>query len=957
MSDPIDAIADRADQKDDGPVTNRLHALENAGQAVWLDFVDRKFMAGGGLKRLVEEDGLTGVTSNPSIFEKAIGHSDAYDEQLEKDIDEADATVETSYEMLAIKDIRDACDTLAPVYDKLDAKDGYVSIEVSPYLAMATDDTIAAARRLWKTVDRKNLMVKIPGTKPGVPAIQMAIEDGTNINVTLLFAVDAYKAVLDAYIAGLEARVAKGEAVDKIASVASFFVSRIDGMIDKAIDDKIKAGGPDTDALKAVRGKVAISNAKMAYQHYLEVVASPRWQALAAKGAMPQRLLWASTGTKDPSYSDVLYVETLIGRDTVNTMPPKTMDAFRDHGDTSNSLTADLDAAKTVMSEADRLGLDLPGVTAQLVEDGVKSFADAADSLYGAVAEKRAQFLGKKLDTMTADLPDDLAAAVKDSIEHARKEGWSRKLWAHDASMWTGKDEGKWLGWLAAAKGEQVDEAALTKLRQEAKQYRDVVLLGMGGSSLGPEVIGRILGSASGSPKLHALDSTDPGQVATVADSIDPANTLFIVSSKSGSTMEPELLRAYFFARVEQALGEGKAGGRFVAVTDPGSKLEATAKQDGFAHIFYGDPAIGGRYSVLSAFGMVPAAAIGIDTGAWFERIKTMVNSVGPDAPPASNPGFTFGAIIGTAATKGRDKLTLVPSPTLKPFGSWLEQLLAESTGKQGKGIVPVDLEPLGDPSVYGNDRLFVHLHLEGDEMDADHAKLDALKAAGQPVVTIVLQTKEDIGQEFVRWEVATAVAGAVIGIDPFDQPDVEDAKIQTRELIGEYEKSGHLAPEKAFFEDGDFAFFAPSPIAGGDATAILKTHFGTAKAGDYAGFLVYCERNDAHETAIEAMRVKVRDTHKIATVAGYGPRFLHSTGQAYKGGPKEGLFLEITREPAQDIAIPGNRASFGTVQLAQARGDLDVLASRGQRVLRVHLKSERDGLDALGRALDAANS
>ena len=556
---------------------------------------------------------------------------------------------------------------------------------------------------------------------------------------------------------------------------------------------------------------------------------------------------------------------------------------------------------------------------------------------------------------MSTDLPEDLANAVKDGIEQARKNAWSRKLWAHDASMWTDGDEAKWLGWLAAAKGEQVDFDALAVLQQEAKTYRDVVLLGMGGSSLGPEVIGLILGAKAGGPKLHALDSTDPGQVATVADSIDPANTLFIVSSKSGSTMEPELLRAYFFARVQQAIGEDKAGSRFVAVTDPGSKLEATAKQDGFAHIFPGDPTIGGRYSVLSVFGIVPAAAIGVDVLALFETIKTMINSVGPDAPPASNPGVELGVIIGTAAVRGRDKLTLVPSPSLRPFVAWLEQLLAESTGKHGKGIVPVDLEPLGDPSVYGQDRLFVHLHLDGDQMDEDHAKLDALQASGQPIVTIRLSKPEDIGQEFVRWEVATAVAGAVIGIDPFDQPDVEDAKIQTRDLIGEYEKSGQLAPEEAFFEDGDFAFFAPEPVAGDDAAAILKAHFASAKSGDYAGFLVYCERNAEHEAVVEAMRVVVRDTHKIATVAGFGPRFLHSTGQAYKGGPKTGLFLEITREPAQDIAIPGNRASFGTVQLAQARGDLDVLASREQRVLRVHLKQEQDGLQALSHALKAA--
>ena len=929
--------------------TNPLRTLGEAGQAVWLDFVDRKFLNEGGLKKLVEEDGLTGVTSNPSIFEKAIGQSNTYDDQLKADLAKADAPVETAYEALAIQDIETACDTLRPVYDRTGGHDGYVSIEVSPYLAMETEATVTAAKRLWATIDKPNLMVKIPGTVPGTPAIQESLTAGININVTLLFAVDAYKAVLEAYIAALEARVAKGLPIDRIASVASFFVSRIDAVIDGKIE---KLG---TDEAKALAGKVAIANAKIAYQHNLEVLASPRWQALAAKGAMPQRLLWASTGTKNPAYSDVLYVETLIGRDTVNTMPPKTMDAFRDHGHVAETLTADVDEAKHVLAEAERLGLDLGGVTAKLVEDGVRLFADAADTLYGAVADKRIAFLGDKLDGMKADLPADLEAAVKEDLEKARAGGWSRKLWAKDASLWTGGEEAKWLGWLAAAKGEQVDFGALAALGKEAKGYRDVVLLGMGGSSLGPEVIGDILGSASGSPKLHALDSTDPGQVATVANAIDFASTLFIVASKSGSTMEPELLRAYFFDRTEQAVGKGEAGKRFVAVTDPGSKLEALAKKDGYAHIFLGDKTIGGRYSVLSVFGMVPAAAIGIDVAGFFETTRAMVNSVGPDAPPASNPGVKLGVILGAAAIKGRDKLTLVPSPSLKSFGSWLEQLVAESTGKHGKGIVPVDLEPLGDPSAYGDDRLFVHLHLEGDEMSADHAKLDALKAAGQPIVHIHLAKRDDIGQEFVRWEVATAIAGALIDIDPFDQPDVEDAKIQTRQLIEAYEKTGALAPEKAFFEDGDFAFYAPSPIDGGNPAAILKAHFASARAGNYAGFLVYCERNAADEAVVEQMRVAVRDKKKVATIAGFGPRFLHSTGQAYKGGPKTGLFLEITRTPAADVAIPGNRASFGTVQLAQARGDLDVLASRGQRVLRVHLKDEKTGLDALARALHTA--
>ena len=943
MSDQIDTVIEGKS------TTNPLRTLAEAGQAVWLDFVDRKFLNEGGLKKLVEEDGLTGVTSNPSIFEKAIGQSNTYDEQLKADLAKADASVEAAYEALAIQDIEDACDTLRPVYDRTGGHDGYVSIEVSPYLAMETEATIAAAKRLWATIDKPNLMVKIPGTAPGVPAIQESLTAGININVTLLFALDAYKAVLEAYISALEARVAKGLPIDRIASVASFFVSRIDAVIDAKIE---KLGTPQA---KALAGKVAIANAKIAYQHYLEVLASPRWQALAAKGAMPQRLLWASTGTKNPAYSDVLYVETLIGRDTVNTMPPKTMDAFRDHGETAETLTADIDEAKHVLAEAERLGLDLDGVTAKLVEDGVRLFADAADTLYGAVADKRAAILGDALNGMSADLPDALADAVKAGIEKARAGGWSRRLWAKDATLWTGGDEARWLGWLDAASGAQVDQGALAAFAGEARAYKDVVLLGMGGSSLGPEVIGEILGSASGSPKLHALDSTDPGQVTTVANAIDFANTLFIVASKSGSTMEPELLRAYFFDRCEQAVGESEAGKRFVAITDPGSKLEKKAKEDGYAHIFLGDPTIGGRYSVLSVFGMVPAAAIGVDVAAFFAATGTMVHSVGPDAPPAANPGVELGVIMGAAALAGRDKLTLVPSPRLKSFGSWLEQLVAESTGKQGQGIVPVDLEPLGDPSAYGDDRLFVHLHLEGDAMSAEHAKLDALKAAGHPIVTITIAKPEQIGQEFVRWEIATAIAGAVIGIHPFDQPDVEDAKIQTRQLIEAYEKSGALSPETAFFEDGDFAFFAPSTIEGGDAVAILKTHFASAKAGDYAGFLVYCERNAADEALVEQMRVAVRDAKRVATVAGFGPRFLHSTGQAYKGGPKTGLFLEITREPAADVAIPGNRASFGTVELAQARGDLDVLASRGQRVLRVHLKDETTGLDALARALGSA--
>ncbi|CAH0350380.1 bifunctional transaldolase/phosoglucose isomerase [Sphingobium sp. CECT 9361] len=932
-------------------MTSRLKQLSEAGQAVWLDFVDRKFLSQGGLRKLIEEDGLTGVTSNPSIFEKAMGHGDAYDAGFTEFLGKADASVADTYESQAIADIKAAAADLRTVYDRLEGKDGYVSLEVSPYLANSTDATIEEAERLWAAVGEPNLMVKVPATKAGIPAICRLIAEGININVTLLFSLGAYQAVAEAYLAGLEARAKAGKPIDRIASVASFFVSRIDAQIDKAIDERVKAGDAEAEALKELRGKVAIANAKVAYAWYQEMIASDRWHALAAKGAMPQRLLWASTGTKDPAYPDTLYIDTLIGPDTVNTMPPKTMDAFRDRGTPHQTLTEDVEAARHLLVEAERLGLKLGDVTAGLVTNGVRLFADAADSLLGAVAGKREAFLGNQQNRMTAALPEGLEKAVEARLETARAAGWGRRFWQGDATLWTGKDEAKWLGWLSAAHGQQVDPDQLMQLTDKAKSYKDAVLLGMGGSSLGPEVLSLILGCKPGSSKLHVLDTTDPGQIATVTAAIDPTNTLFIVSSKSGSTMEPELLRAFFWDL------SGEDGDRFVAVTDPGSKLETSAKADRFAMIVPGDPAIGGRYSVLSAFGMVPAAVMGIDTHAFFESTAAMVFACGADVPPALNPGFRLGAIIGEAAVAGRDKLTILPSKGLEPFGAWLEQLLAESTGKRGKGVVPVDLEPVGAPASYGSDRLFVHFHLEGDSDAGLEAQLKALSDAGQPLVTIYVASRELIGQEFFRWEIATAIAGAVIGVDPFDQPDVEDAKIATRKLVDAYEASGALEPETAAAEDNDFAIFTADDSGFGSAqpAALLRMHFAGLAPGDYAGFLGYVERDETNAAAIAAMRVAVRDAKAVATVAGFGPRFLHSTGQAYKGGPASGAFLTITRDPDPDLAIPGRKASFGTVQIAQARGDMDVLAARGRRVLRVHLKKGGGGMEALRAAVVAA--
>ena len=938
---------------------NSLQQLGAAGQAPWLDFIQRGFVAEGKLKALVDDDGLRGVTSNPSIFEKAMGHGTEYDPQFKEIAGRGELDASSLYETLAISDIQHAADVLRPVWDEHEGLDGYVSLEVSPYLALSTEPTIVEARRLWGRVDRTNLMVKVPGTNAGVPAIRTLISDGININVTLLFSIDAYKRVLEAYIQGLEDRDAKGERVSGISSVASFFVSRIDGKIDGAIDKRLAADDPQSAALKAVRGKVAIANAKLAYQHYVEVSRSARWQALAAKGANPQRLLWASTGTKDKAYSDVLYVEELIGPDTVNTMPPATMDAFRDHGTVRPSLTEDLDGARHVLVEAERLGLDLAGVTSTLVDEGVKSFAEAFDALLGAVADKRTALIGDSVTRTTLRLPPDIDEAVKKSLDAWRAGGKVRRLWQRDASLWTGDDangdESNWLAWLDIIDERLAHVGELEAFARDVESggFSHVLLLGMGGSSLGPEVLAETFGHRGGYPELLVLDSTDPQQIASFQARIDPTRTLFIVSSKSGGTLEPNILKAYFFKVASDALG-GSAGKHFVAVTDPGSHMEEVAKADGFRHVFYGDKRIGGRYSVLSNFGLVPAAAAGIDVRTFLETGLLMARSCSSAVPPQQNPGVVLGTVLGIAATEfGRDKVTIVASPGIHDMGAWLEQLLAESTGKEGHGLVPIDNEALGASSVYGTDRVFTYLRLADAPDPAQDAAIKALADAGQPVVTIDLPGKLQIVQEFFRWEIATAVAGAIIGINAFNQPDVEASKIETKKLTDAYNKSGHLPEEKPFAIDGNLSFFADpknaSALGTGDSHSILSKHLARAGAGDYVGILAYIERDRHTRTWIEQVREAIRDRKHVATAAEFGPRFLHSTGQAYKGGPNSGVFLQITADDAHDLPVPDAKYTFGVVKAAQARGDFDVLSERGRRALRVHIKGDlKSGLDSL---------
>jgi len=935
---------------------NPLTQLLTFGQSIWLDYIRRDLLKGGELQRLITEDGLRGMTSNPAIFEKAIAGSTQYQEFLDSLANRPDLDAKGRYELLAIRDIQDAADVLRPVYQSSKKRDGYVSLEVSPYLAHDTNRTLDEARRLWKTVARENVMIKVPGTAEGIPAFRQLISEGINVNVTLLFAQGVYEEVAAAYIDGVEKFAATGGDVSKIASVASFFISRIDSLVDSLVGEKLKT---ETDParkakLQGILGKVAIANGKLTYEAYQRIFSAPRWKALAAKGAQTQRVLWASTSTKNPNYRDVVYVEELIGPDTVDTAPPATIEAFRDHGKPRQSLTEDLDGARKTMADLAGVGISMKEVTDKLTADGVKLFADAFDTLLTAVEKNTKRASVPQVNQQSATLPADLDAAVKKNVNEWRASGKVRRLWEHDASLWTSEDEANWLGWLGIVDEQLAAVGPLKAFADEIKSggFSDILLLGMGGSSLCPEVLALTFPQTPGFPRLHILDSTDPAQIRNTEKKVNLAKTLFIVSSKSGGTLEPNIYKQYFFERVQQTVGADKAGSRFIAITDPGSKMQQVAERDHFRHIFYGLPSIGGRYSALSNFGIIPAAAMGLDTGRFLQRTKEMVEACKAWTPIEQNPGVMLGLVMGAAAKLGRDKVTLITSPAIADLGAWLEQLLAESTGKLGMGLIPVDREDLGAPEVYANDRLFAYVRLESAPDRAQDDAVDALEKAGQPVVRIALSDIYDLGQEFFRWEVATAVAGSIIGINAFNQPDVEASKIVTKQLTSEYESKGSLPAEKPIVEEAGFKLFtdeknaadlakAAGSDSGGALKNYLRAHLARLGAGDYFALLGYVEMNAEHESLLQNLRMMVRDRKRVATVVGFGPRFLHSTGQAYKGGPNSGVFLQITCDDAQDLQVPGQKYTFGVVKAAQARGDFQVLADRKRRALRVHLGSD----------------
>jgi transaldolase/glucose-6-phosphate isomerase len=919
---------------------NPLKELLSQGQSIWVDYISRELIKSGELKRLVEEDGVRGVTSNPTIFEKAIVGSADYEDTLRTVLAEnGNADLQKLYEAVVIEDIQMAADVLRPVYDETDSADGYVSLEVSPHLAHHTERTISEARRLWAQVDRPNILIKVPATPEGIPAIETLIGDGVNVNITLMFSMAHYEAVARAYINGL------GRAANpaRIASVASFFVSRVDTMVDRALES---LGMPQALSLM---GKIAIANSKMVYDRFREIFHGEGFAALRQRGARVQRPLWASTGTKNPKYSDVLYVENLIGPETVNTMPLETLKAFKDHGKIiEGAVRENLDEATAALARLKALGIDLNAIAGKLQADGVAAFAASFDKLIAALEKKRSSMVGIELNPQELHL-GRLQRRVNRRLGEWQAQQFASRLWKKDYTLWSRElvpELTDRLGWLELphTMEKQLDQLRAFSEKVKADGIRHAVLLGMGGSSLAPEVFQETFGSTGGYPELKVLDSTHPAAVKSLEAQLDLAHTLFLVSSKSGTTTETNSFFYYFWDKLKQLKDD--PGNHFVAITDPGTPLEKLAQERKFRATFSAPEDVGGRYSALTVFGLVPAALIGVDLGAVLIRARRMSEACGATAQETHNPGLILGAALGELALAKRDKITFLYSPALIAFPSWVEQLIAESTGKDRKGIVPVANEPMGAPEKYGDDRFFIYFRFEGDENHVLDRQVAALQANGHPVVRLDLRDKHDLGQEFFRWEIAVAAAGAAIGIHPFNQPDVQLAKDlakQAMEKISAAKKSGVARKDEVAVADAE-----PFHRA-------VSSWLNSKKTRDYVVLQAYVNPTQEHAAKLQALCASLRDRLGIAATFGFGPRFLHSTGQLHKGGPNSALVLQIIDQPAANLAVPETNYTFDALIQAQALGDFTALKQRRRRVLRVNLGNDTEaGLNVLADALRA---
>ncbi len=908
---------------------NRSVQLFGLGQSIWYDNIQRKILNNGEMQSWIEQGKIYGVTSNPTIFNNAISKSDDYNPAIQT-MTWAGLNAQQIFDALSQEDIRQAAELFLPVYQNTHGKDGFVSIEVNPYLCRDAEGTLSEARRLWNAIGMPNLMIKIPATKEGLTAITEAIADGINVNVTLIFALQRYEEVIDAFLTGLEKRVSASLPIDGIASVASFFVSRVDTKVDGYLE-KLSTESQRTESLT---GKAAIANAKLAYKLYQKHVSSKRFKDLEKKGAKFQRPLWASTSTKNPNYRDVIYVEELIGKNTVNTVPPQTLDTLLDHAEIKEKITNETDLAERVFEQLNSVGIDINDVTRELEEEGLQSFSDAYTTCLKSIDQRRKEYL-KQSGSLTGETQARLAL-----LRDAR---FIERMFDQDASLWTEDTESqneiqKRLGWLFLPKSSRDLIQEIYQFRDEIIRdgYESIVLMGMGGSSLAPELYQAVFGSKN-QLRLLVLDSTDPDQVRRISRQINPKKCMFIVSSKSGGTAEVNAFLAYFWERTRKSV-KVDTGKHFAAITDPGTSLEKTALARNFRKIFFADPTVGGRYSALSIFGLLPAGLIGLDLDLILREAESMLNSCKASVPAEQNPGLVLGSMLGQAALGGRNKLTFICDPEFEAFADWMEQLVAESSGKLGRGIVPIVREKSLPIENYGDDRIFVYLKSSGTK----NRLINQLIKKDFPVLVYIIKDAYQLASEFYRWEIATAVACAVIRVNAFDQPDVQDNKSRTMRKIEEYQRDGMLQEPPAVWRKGDISVFASENIHldnSDNLERILAKFLASSQKHDYVAINAYLPYDRAYSKVFDHLRVAISKKTNLATTRGFGPRFLHSTGQIHKGGANSGLFLQITTNPVQDTKF--DNMTFGILERAQALGDFESLAARNRRILRIHLPQE----------------
>jgi transaldolase/glucose-6-phosphate isomerase len=906
--------------------------LEELKQSVWLDFISRDIIHNGNLKQLIDDIGLKGVTSNPTIFQKAIASGSEYDEQLKSLlIENTKLTMKDLFEFIAVRDIQNAADILQHVYESSLMRDGYVNLEVSPDLAYDTDATIKEALKLFKRVNRPNVMIKIPATQVGIPAIRKIIYEGVSVNVTLIFSPDVYKQVVDAYISGLEDRLSTEKEINKIASVASFFISRIDTAVDKLLEEK---------NVNDLSGKIAIANAKIVYQISKKLFSSERFLRLKEKGAQVQRLLWASTSTKNPTYSPTIYVDELIGANTVNTLPPETIEAFKSNGTAADKIETEIEEANMQMIKLKEHGIDFAEVTQLLTIDGVKKFADSFHQLLMEIESKKKKLLEDGSIGKTFYINDKINSSLQKMLNEWASNKMNERIWQKDYTVWKEKKEddvelSNRLGWLELPYSMQKSIKELEEFAEEIKSnFKRVVLLGMGGSSLAPEVFFKTFGNKEGYPDLTVLDSTHPASVKYLIENYNLQKTFFIAASKSGGTIETMSFFYTFFEALKKQSSE--LGRNFAAITDAGTSLEKLAKEKSFRKIFTTPEDVGGRYSVFTYFGLLPAALIGVDLSLLLQRASEFAVLCANDFSAENNPTVRLGVLLGLLAEDNINKLTLIASPKISAFPVWIEQLIAESTGKEGKGILPIVDEALADSDTYGNDRLFVYLRVANDENHLTDKKIERLIAAGFSVIKLELQDEYDLAKEFYRWELATAAAGAVLKINPFDQPNVQLAKTLANESIAAYIKTGSLPSATPLIKTENIYLYGNINVSSID-NAIYDL-MNNASEGYYVAIMAFIHFSDEVNNAFEQLRTRIRDKYKIPVTLGYGPRFLHSTGQLHKGDNNNGLFIQITSEINDDIEVSGKGYSFGTLISAQAQGDYKALVNSGRKVLRFHI-------------------